>query len=35
LPEGEDGKELFHSDRAIRTAIEGVKILIEKDKQSQ
>jgi uridine phosphorylase len=34
LPEDEEGKELFHSDRAIRTAIEGVKILIEMDRQS-
>ena len=35
LPESEAGKELFHGDRAIRTAIEGVKILIEMDKQAQ
>ena len=34
LPETEAGKELFHGDRAIRTAIEGVKILIERDRKS-
>lgn len=31
LPKTEEGKELFHGDRAIRAAIEGLKILIEKD----
>jgi len=31
LPEDEHGKKLFHGDRAIRTAIEGIKILIERD----
>lgn len=34
LPENEEGKELFHGDRAIRVAIEGLKILIEKDRNS-
>ncbi len=34
LPESEEGKELFHGDRAIQTAIEGVKILIEMDRPS-
>jgi uridine phosphorylase len=33
LPETEAGKELFHGDRAIRTAIEAVKILIERDRK--
>ena len=33
LPETEEGKELFHGDRAIRVAIEGVKILIEMDRE--
>jgi uridine phosphorylase len=32
LPENEQGAELFHGDRAIRVAIEGLKILIEKDR---
>lgn len=32
LPKDEAGKRLFHGDRAIRTAIEGIKILIEQDK---
>jgi uridine phosphorylase len=32
LPETEAEKELFHGDRAIKTAIEGLKILIEKDR---
>jgi uridine phosphorylase len=31
LPETEEGKALFHGDRAIRTAIEALKILIERD----
>ena len=34
LPENEQGKELFHGDRAIRVAIEGLKILIEMDRES-
>lgn len=33
LPETKIDKELFHGDRAIRTAIEGVKILIERDRE--
>jgi uridine phosphorylase len=33
LPKTEADKELFHGDRAIRTAIEGVKILIERDRK--
>lgn len=33
LPETEEGKELFHGDRAIQVAIEGLKILIEKDRK--
>ena len=33
LPKTEAEKELFHSDRAIRTAIEAVKILIERDRK--
>ncbi|OGO20472.1 MAG: uridine phosphorylase [Chloroflexi bacterium RBG_16_48_8] len=32
LPKTEEEKVLFHGDRAIRTAIEAVKILIEKDR---
>lgn len=35
LPEDEEGKDLFHGDRAIQTAIEGLKILIDRDKESQ
>jgi hypothetical protein len=34
LPKTEQGKELFHGDRAIRTAIEALKILIEKDRNT-
>lgn len=34
LPETEEGKALFHSDRAIRTAIEAIKILIERDRST-
>jgi uridine phosphorylase len=34
LPDDEEGKELFHGDRAIRAAVEGVKILIEMDSKS-
>ncbi|MGD8553833.1 MAG: uridine phosphorylase [Anaerolineales bacterium] len=34
LPKTEEGKKLFHGDRAIRVAVEGVKILIKQDKQS-
>jgi uridine phosphorylase len=33
LPNTEADKELFHGDRAIRTAIEAVKILIERDRR--
>lgn len=33
LPETETDKELFHGDRAIQTAIEGIKILIERDRK--
>ncbi len=33
LPKTEADKKLFHGDRAIRTAIEGVKILIEMDRK--
>jgi uridine phosphorylase len=32
LPTDDEGKKLFHGDRAIRTAIEGIKILIEQDR---
>ena len=32
LPETEEGKRLFHGDRAIRTAIEALKILIRQDR---
>jgi uridine phosphorylase len=32
LPKTEEEKGLFHGDRAIRTAIEAIKILIEKDR---
>jgi uridine phosphorylase len=32
LPKTLEEKELFHGDRAIRTAIEAIKILIEKDR---
>jgi uridine phosphorylase len=35
LPEDEEGKALFHGDRAIQVGIEGVKILIEKDREVQ
>lgn len=34
LPETEAEKKLFHGDRAIRTAIEGIKNLIEMDRKS-
>jgi uridine phosphorylase len=34
LPNDEAGKELFHGDRAIQTAIEALKILIEQDRKS-
>jgi len=34
LPKTEAEKELFHGDRAIRTAIEGVKILIDMDRET-
>jgi uridine phosphorylase len=34
LPETEEEKELFHGDRAIRAAIEALRILIEKDKNA-
>ena len=34
LPNDEEGKKLFHGDRAIQTAIEGLKILIEQDRKS-
>jgi uridine phosphorylase len=33
LPKTEEGKKIFHGDRAIRTAIEAIKILIEKDRR--
>jgi uridine phosphorylase len=33
LPKTEADKKLFHSDRAIRVAIEGVKILIERERK--
>ena len=32
LPKDDEGKKLFHGDRAIRTAIEAMKILIEQDR---
>lgn len=32
LPETEDDKALFHGDRAIRTAVEAVKLLIRQDR---
>ncbi len=34
LPKDEEGKKLFHGDRAIRTGIEAIKILIEEDRRS-
>lgn len=34
LPKDEEGKKLFHGDRAIRTGIEGIKILIERDRKN-
>ncbi len=34
LPKDEEGKKLFHGDRAIRTAVEAIKILIEQDRDS-
>jgi uridine phosphorylase len=34
LPNDEAGKKLFHGDRAIQTAIEALKILIEQDQQA-
>jgi uridine phosphorylase len=34
LPDTEEEKELFHSDRAIRTAIEALRILIEMDRKA-
>jgi len=35
LPDDEEGKALFHGDRAIKTVIEGLKILIEMDRKGQ
>ena len=32
LPETQEEEALFHGDRAIRAAIEAIKILIEKDR---
>jgi uridine phosphorylase len=32
LPETDEEKALFHGDRAIQTAVEAIKILIEKDR---
>ncbi len=32
LPRDEEGKKLFHGDRAIRTAVEAIKLLIEQDR---
>jgi hypothetical protein len=34
LPTDQEGGKLFHGDRAIRTAIDGVKRLIEKDRRT-
>ena len=34
LPDTEEEKDLFHGDRAIRTAIEALRILIEMDKKA-
>jgi len=34
LPDTEEEKNLFHGDRAIKTAIEALRILIEKDKKA-
>lgn len=34
LPEDEEGKKLFHGDRAIQTAIEAIKILIQQDREA-
>ena len=34
LPTAQEGEKLFHGDRAIRTAIDGVKRLIEKDQRT-
>ncbi len=34
LPEDKEGKNLFHGDGAIQTAIEAMKILIEQDRNS-
>ncbi len=34
LPEKEADKELFHGDRAIQTAIEGLKVLIGRDREA-
>ena len=33
LPDTEEEKDLFHGDRAIRTAIEALRILIEMDRK--
>jgi uridine phosphorylase len=35
LPKDEEGKNLFHGDRAIRTAIEAIKLLIEQDRTGE
>jgi len=35
LPQTDEEKALFHGDRAIRTAIEAIKILIEKDRGAE
>jgi uridine phosphorylase len=34
LPDDEEGKKLFHGDRAIQTAIEALKVLIEQDRKA-
>jgi uridine phosphorylase len=34
LPDDKEGKELFHGDRAIQTAIEALKVLIEQDRNA-
>lgn len=34
LPTDQEGEKLFHGDRAIRTAIDGIKRLIKKDQRT-
>ena len=35
LPDDAESKALFHGDRGIRVAIEGLKLLIEQDREAE